>query len=80
MRRIQVLGPSGAGKTTLLRLIAGLDDADSGLIKIDGQTASDPKARLAPHQRKLSMVFQDLALWPHMRAWENVAFMRMALS
>ena len=72
---LALLGPSGSGKTTLLRLIAGLADADAGQIEIGGQTCSSPKVVVPPSRRGVSMVFQDLALWPHMRAWENVEFM-----
>ncbi len=73
--RLALQGASGAGKTTLLRLIAGLDDADGGRVLIDGAIASDPRVILPPRRRRLSMVFQDLALWPHLTAGENVEFM-----
>jgi iron(III) transport system ATP-binding protein len=72
---LALVGPSGCGKTTLLRLIAGLDDADAGIIAINGQVASNPRVRLAPHRRRVGMVFQDLALWPHLTACQNVEFM-----
>lgn len=71
---VVVLGPSGCGKTTLLRLIAGLDEADTGEIRINGRDMRPAAARLAPRQRRVSMIFQDLALWPHMRVLQNVTF------
>ncbi len=69
-----VLGPSGCGKTTLLRLLAGLESPDGGRITIDGIEVSTPEKILAPHRRGLSMIFQDLALWPHMTVREHVEF------
>jgi sn-glycerol 3-phosphate transport system ATP-binding protein len=67
---IALLGPSGCGKSTLLRLIAGLESADSGGIFIDSH---DVQA-LSPSQRKLSMVFQSYALFPHLNVERNVSF------
>ena len=69
------VGPSGCGKSTLLRLIAGLEDTTSGLIEIDGADAT----ALPPAKRRLAMVFQSYALYPHMTVRKNIAFpMRMA--
>ncbi|MBS7541232.1 ABC transporter ATP-binding protein [Ancylobacter lacus] len=69
------VGPSGCGKSTLLRLIAGLEDASSGTIAIDGRDAT----RLPPARRGLAMVFQSYALYPHMSVRKNIAFpLRMA--
>ncbi|CAN0145287.1 unnamed protein product, partial [Chrysoparadoxa australica] len=69
------VGPSGCGKSTLLRLIAGLEDMTAGTIEIDGQDATS----LPPAKRKLAMVFQSYALYPHMTVRKNIAFpMRMA--
>lgn len=65
-----LLGPSGCGKTTILRLIAGFIKPDSGKILIKGKDVS----RKAPYERNLGMVFQSYALFPHMKACENVAF------
>lgn len=71
---LAVVGPSGCGKTTLLRLLAGLESPDEGRIVIDGTEASTPSEIVPPHQRGLSMIFQDLALWPHMKVREHIEF------
>jgi len=65
-----LLGPSGSGKTTSLRLLAGLERATSGSIAIDGQIVN----HLEPKQREIAMVFQHYALYPHLTAFENIAF------
>ena len=67
---VTLLGPSGCGKTTLLRLIAGLDDVDSGRISVSGQDMTEVKAHLRP----VHTVFQSYALFPHLSVFENVAF------
>ncbi len=64
------VGPSGCGKSTLLRLIAGLEDVSSGAISFDGQDVTE----LAPAERGVAMVFQSYALYPHMSAYDNMAF------
>ncbi|KFE69188.1 ABC transporter ATP-binding protein [Hyalangium minutum] len=64
------LGPSGCGKSTLLRLIAGLEEASSGEILMDGKPITD----LPPAKRNLAMVFQSYALYPHMNIRENMSF------
>ncbi|MEQ1943460.1 ABC transporter ATP-binding protein [Mesorhizobium sp. VNQ89] len=64
------VGPSGCGKSTLLRLIAGLEDTTSGTIAIDGRDVTNE----APAKRKLAMVFQSYALYPHMTVAKNIAF------
>ena len=69
------VGPSGCGKSTLLRLIAGLEDVSSGRILINGEDATE----VSPAKRKLAMVFQSYALYPHMTVRKNIAFpLRMA--
>ncbi|RUU11620.1 ABC transporter ATP-binding protein [Mesorhizobium sp. USDA-HM6] len=64
------VGPSGCGKSTLLRLIAGLEDTSGGTISIDGRDVTQE----APAKRKLAMVFQSYALYPHMTVAKNIAF------
>lgn len=71
---LSVLGPSGSGKSTLLRLIAGLEAPDEGRILIDGQVVCDHGRWVPPQRRGVGMVFQSYALWPHMNAFQNVAF------
>ena len=69
-RFLTILGPSGSGKTTLLRMIAGFQKPSSGEIVIN----DTPVSAAPPHKRSIGMVFQKLALFPHMTASENVAF------
>jgi len=71
---LAIIGPSGCGKTTLLRLVAGFESPDEGRVLIDGVEVSSPVRVLAPSKRRLSMIFQDLALWPHMTAREHIEF------
>lgn len=71
---LAVIGPSGCGKTTLLRVIAGLERPEEGRLVIDGAEVSSTSGWVDPHRRGVSMVFQDLALWPHMTAREQVRF------
>ena len=71
---LAIVGPSGCGKTTLLRLVAGLEIPDTGSIQINGVDASTPTKSKAPNQRNLSLIFQDLALWPHMTVTEHLSF------
>lgn len=73
--RIVLLGPSGCGKTTVLRLLAGFVTPDTGQILIDGTpVAADGNIIKQPEQRNLGMVFQDLALWPHLTVRGNLEF------
>ena len=65
-----LLGPSGCGKTTLLRLIAGLEEADAGEIRIGGRLVND----MPPRDRDVAIVFQSYALYPHMTVFRNLAF------
>lgn len=65
-----LLGPSGCGKTTLLRMIAGLEDPTGGEIRLDGADMT----RIPTHKRNLGMVFQSLALFPHLNVGENISY------
>lgn len=67
---LTLLGPSGCGKTTLLRLISGFEEYDTGTIHINGKKMHD----IQPQQRRINMVFQSYALFPHMTVFDNVAF------
>jgi putative spermidine/putrescine transport system ATP-binding protein len=67
---VALLGPSGCGKTTALRLLAGLEEPTSGRVTIDGEDVS----RRPANKRDVGMVFQAYSLFPHMTAWQNVAF------
>jgi putative spermidine/putrescine transport system ATP-binding protein len=67
---VSLLGPSGCGKTTLLRILAGLLGPDRGRVILDGRDLG----RLPPHRRKVGVVFQNYALFPHLTVSENVAF------
>ena len=71
-----LLGPSGCGKTTTLRMISGLERANEGVIKIGGQIFDSPSDHIfvRPENRKLGLVFQSYALWPHMTVEQNVEF------
>ena len=71
---LAILGPSGSGKTTLLRLIAGFERPDMGAVFIEDVEASSPTKMIEPSKRKLSMIFQDLALWPHMTVRQHIEF------
>ncbi|HEU4523382.1 MAG TPA: sulfate ABC transporter ATP-binding protein [Gemmatimonadales bacterium] len=67
---VALLGPSGSGKTTLLRIIAGLEPADSGVIRFEGEDATEQPVR----ERQVGFVFQHYALFRHMSVFENIAF------
>ena len=69
-----VLGPSGSGKTTLLRLIAGFERLDAGSVRIGGRTVAGPGAWVEPEARRVGMVFQQGALFPHLDVAANVGF------
>jgi len=70
-----IVGASGSGKTTLLRCIAGLEAPDAGEIRIDGRVVSsdNPPLWMPPQKRKLGMVFQSYAVWPHLTVYQNIA-------
>ncbi len=76
---IQISGASGAGKTTLLRCIAGLDKFEEGSIKIDNQLVQSKKVFIPSNKRKIGMMFQDNALYPHMTVWQNVNFVSSSI-
>ncbi len=70
-----LLGTSGCGKTTVLRLVSGLEVPAKGEVWVNGQLASkDGKIIIPAHKRKVSFIFQDLALWPHMTVEKNIFF------
>jgi iron(III) transport system ATP-binding protein len=69
-----LLGPSGCGKTTVLRCIAGFEPAQQGAIRIDGREVSGPRGTVPPEKRRIGMVFQDYALFPHLTVSANIAF------
>jgi len=71
---LTVLGPSGCGKTTVLRLIAGLDVPDGGTISIGGRRVAGAGAAVPPERRRVGMVFQDVALFPHMNVHDNIGY------
>jgi iron(III) transport system ATP-binding protein len=73
--RLVLFGPSGCGKTTVLRLVAGLEVPDQGEIRIaDRIVAGSGRNLVPPEKRNVGMVFQDLALWPHMTVQQNLMF------
>jgi len=74
-----LLGPSGCGKTTLLRLAAGIERPDSGSILLNGREVSGPVHFVEPEKRRVGLMFQDYALFPHLTIVENVAFGLKAL-
>nr|WP_323781305.1 ABC transporter ATP-binding protein [Amylibacter sp.] len=71
---LAVLGPSGCGKTTMLRIIAGFEQVSEGEISIGGKLVSSPKLNVAPENRRIGIVFQNYALWPHMSVAENIGY------
>lgn len=71
---LAILGPSGCGKTTALRLIAGFERPDAGRVEIDGRVVAEPGRSVPPEQRRVGLVFQDLALFPHLDVRENVGY------
>jgi iron(III) transport system ATP-binding protein len=69
-----LLGPSGCGKTTVLRCIAGFEEPQQGAIRINGRAVSGAGATVPPEKRRIGMVFQDYALFPHLSVSANIAF------
>ena len=72
--RVAILGPSGCGKSTLLRLIAGLETPNLGQIVIDGTIVSTEKFTVPPEKRKIGLVVQEKALFPHLSVYDNIGF------
>ena len=71
---LTILGPSGGGKTTILRLLAGFEHPTAGRIQIGGKVVADDAHFVPPEKRRVGMVFQDYALFPHVNVAENIAF------
>ena len=71
---LALLGPSGGGKTTTLRLIAGFETPDAGVIEVEDEVVAGPGTLVPPERRRVGMVFQDYALFPHKSVADNVAF------
>ena len=71
---LALLGPSGCGKTTVLRMIAGLERPDSGAIELAGRVVSSGRTFVPPDRRRVGLVFQDYALFPHLTVAENVGY------
>lgn len=69
-----LIGPSGCGKTTVLRALAGLEPVQQGTIRLGGEVVSSAQVHVAPEQRRVGLVFQDFALFPHLSVHDNVAF------
>ena len=69
-----LIGPSGCGKTTLLRAVAGLEPVAAGTIRLSKQIVGSPQRSMPPEERRIGMVFQDYALFPHLSVGRNVAF------
>src|SRR5919197_6366260 len=71
---LAILGPSGCGKSTTMQLLAGFLAPDSGEIRADDRLLSSPHRVVPPERRRMSLVFQSYAVWPHMTVFENIAF------
>lgn len=69
-----LVGPSGCGKTTILRLVAGLLRLQAGRVEVGGRQVAEPGRELPPEARRVGLMFQDFALFPHLRVGENIAF------
>jgi iron(III) transport system ATP-binding protein len=73
-KTLTLLGPSGCGKTTTMRIIAGLETADEGEVSIGDRVVCSKKLFVPPEKRRVGLVFQSFALWPHMTVFDNIAF------
>jgi iron(III) transport system ATP-binding protein len=73
-RILALLGPSGCGKTTALRLLCGFERPDGGVIEIEGRRVATPTESVPPERRRVGMVFQDFALFPHLSVRDNIGY------
>lgn len=73
-QNVSLVGPSGCGKTTILRLIAGFDTPDFGTIEVGGNEVTGHNTYVPPEKRRVGMVFQDFALFPHLTVYRNIAY------
>lgn len=71
---VSLKGPSGCGKTTFMRILSGLIEPTRGKIYLNGHLANSPKILIPSYQREMSLLFQELALWPHMTGYEQLKF------
>lgn len=71
---VSIIGPSASGKTSLLRVIAGFENITAGKIKLNGQIVDDTSIVIKPQKRNVGIIFQDLALFPHLNCSENITF------
>ena len=71
---VSIIGPSAAGKTTLLRIIAGFDRVNSGCVMLNDNLVNDDRIFIEPHDRKIGIIFQDIALFPHLSCKDNILF------
>ena len=71
---VALVGPSGCGKTTTLQLLAGFLSPDEGTITVGNRVVSSPRATVPPEKRRMSLIFQSYAVWPHKTVFENVAY------
>ena len=71
---ISIIGPSASGKSSLLRAIAGFENISSGKIKLNGQIVDDTSTIIEPQERNVGIIFQDLALFPHLNCADNIIF------
>src|SRR5438445_11653726 len=71
---VSLLGPSGCGKTTTLRLVAGFLQPEAGEIWVGDRCLSSPTSVIPPERRRMAMIFQSYALWPHMTVAQNIAY------
>lgn len=69
-----IIGESGSGKSTLLRILAGLQNANHGVFRLDNQIIFNDKSSIDTHKRKIGLVFQDYTLFPHLTVYQNIAF------